>query len=707
MSADYSQQEIKVMAQMCGDPMMLKTFEEGKDFYAMIASLSFHREYEDCLEFYPEGTPIKKVDGKWVKCPIEESEKLAGHKTDTNTEGKKYRTNSKSILLGILYGRGDASVAEQLGCSVEEAREIKQALYKGFPAIEKFEKDGLNHAEKYGWVSTLWGRKRRLPDINLPEYEVFEAIPTEDGEYAKGDKVDEIYATHIINKVRKAFFNQRRTLIEELKKKGYFVVSNGGKIAQARRQVTNSQIQGCQLGNTLLHTKEYGIVKIKDVVDKSLHVWDGKDWTCADIVYTGKKQLCHVKYNRGIEFNCSPNHKLLAIDAKGKERFIETQDLMNTKMKRRIRFNENYMKSDYVYTSDRTIEKLARTVNEYYLDDIGDSYKIGIFLGRLASDGNIPYVKAGSAVRLLVAEHEIEVLDVLKEITSCWETHERIIGVREGRTQKLYWHNIYSKTLVDEIRTLNTRFDIPDVMFQDTEMLRGYLCGMFDGDGTIVDGTISLRFGKNYDYSTLLNKIELALAFFGIRSTWRQNKCDDSYTLNISRYDNKSFEKYIGFISRDKKEKLSKAQDTYRDEHIFGKCDLVDSVEITDEWVDMYDVCNTERGYYVANGFVTHNSAADMSKKALIKLNSDERLQKLHAKPIIPIHDEVILSSPFRYAREVEKRFAYDMETAATDKLHLDISTDVEVTFNWYGESLDLDKELSDFEEEVDNGLVK
>ena len=324
--------------------MMLKTFEEGKDFYAMIASISFHRDYEDCLEFYPEGTPIKKVDGKWVKCPIEESEKLAGHKTDTNTEGKKFRTNSKSILLGILYGRGDASVAEQLGCSVEEAKEIKQAVYEGFPAIEKFERDGLEHAKKYGWVSTLWGRKRRLPDINLPEYEVFEAIHTEDGEYVRGEKVDDIYATPVINKVRKAFFNQRRTLIEELKKKGYYVVNNGGKIAQARRQVTNSQIQG---------------------------------------------------------------------------------------------------------------------------------------------------------------------------------------------------------------------------------------------------------------------------------------------------------------------------------------------------------------------------TAADMSKKALIKLNGDDRLNALHAKPIIPIHDEVILSSPFRYAREVEKRFAYDMETAATDKLHLDISTDVEVTFNWYGESLDLDKELKDFEEEIDDTLVK
>jgi len=696
------------MAQVCGDKMMFETFEQGKDFYAMIASLSFHRDYEDCLEFYPEGTPLYNYKGKWLRCKPEQAQKFAGHKTDTNTEGKSYRTRAKSVLLGILYGRGDASIAEQLNCSLEEAREIKNAVYKGFPAIEKFEQDSIKHAKDYNWVSTLWGRKRRLPDINLPEYEVFEAIPTKDGEYVKGDKVDDIYATPIINKVRKAFFNQRRTLIEELKKKGYYVVSNGGKIAQARRQVVNSIVQGCQLGNTLLHTKEYGIVKIEDVVDESLHVWDGKDWTRADIVYTGKKQLCRVKYNRGIEFNCSPNHKLLEVNTRGTEKFVETKDLLNTKMKRRIKCNDSYVKSDYIYKSERVTKKLARNVHEYYLDDIGDSYKMGIFLGRLASDGCLAYNnEERSYIGLLVAEHEMEVLDVLKEITLCWETHERIIGVREGRTQKLYWHNIYSKTLANEIRTLNTRFDIPDVMFQDTEMLRGYLCGMFDGDGTIVNGTISLRFGKNHDYSTLLNKIQLALSFFGIRSTWRQNKCDDSYTLCISRYDNRVFERYIGFISNDKREKLSKAQDTYRDEHIFGKCDLVDSVEITDEWVDMYDVCNTERGYYVANGFVTHNSAADMSKKALIKLNGDDRLNALHAKPIIPIHDEVILSSPFRYAREVEKRFAYDMETAATDKLHLDISTDVEVTFNWYGESLDLDKELKDFEEEVDDTLVK
>lgn len=88
------------MAQVCGDKMMFETFEQGKDFYAMIASLSFHRDYEDCLEFYPEGTPLYNYKGKWLRCKPEQAEKFAGHKTDTNTEGKSYRTRAKSILLG-------------------------------------------------------------------------------------------------------------------------------------------------------------------------------------------------------------------------------------------------------------------------------------------------------------------------------------------------------------------------------------------------------------------------------------------------------------------------------------------------------------------------------------------------------------------------------------------------------------------------------
>lgn len=83
MSSDYSQQEPKVMTQMCGDPKMLQAYKDGKDLYAQIAALAFDKPYEDCLEFY-----------------LDEN----GKKTDkTNKEGKARRSQAKSILLGILY----------------------------------------------------------------------------------------------------------------------------------------------------------------------------------------------------------------------------------------------------------------------------------------------------------------------------------------------------------------------------------------------------------------------------------------------------------------------------------------------------------------------------------------------------------------------------------------------------------------------------
>ena len=145
MSSDYSQQEPKVMTQMCGDPKMIKAYQEGKDLYAEIAALSFNTTYDNCLEFRPDGT--------------------------TNPEGKSRRSQAKSILLGVLYGRGVPSIAEQLGTTTKKAQAIKDSVFKGFPAIPKFEEDSLDMAYEKGYVTTLWGRKRRLPDLQLSEYE--------------------------------------------------------------------------------------------------------------------------------------------------------------------------------------------------------------------------------------------------------------------------------------------------------------------------------------------------------------------------------------------------------------------------------------------------------------------------------------------------------------------------------------------------------
>lgn len=226
MSSDYSQQEPKVMTQMCGDSKMIDAYMHGKDLYAEIAALSFSTTYENCLEFRPDGT--------------------------TNPEGKERRSQAKSILLGVLYGRGVPSIAEQLGVSVEKAQKIKDAVFKGFPAIPQFENDSLDMAYEEGYVTTLWGRKRRLPDLQLPEFE----FKWTDGARPSNDVLDfdddgsgeeEVPADtceRYERMLRKSRPWDKRKIFEKANKEGIWIIDNGGKIADAERQCVNARIQG-------------------------------------------------------------------------------------------------------------------------------------------------------------------------------------------------------------------------------------------------------------------------------------------------------------------------------------------------------------------------------------------------------------------------------------------------------------------------------
>ena len=226
MSSDYSQQEPKVMTQMCGDPKMIQAYMEGKDLYAEIAALSFNTTYENCLEFRQDGT--------------------------TNPEGKNRRSQAKSILLGVLYGRGVPSIAEQLGTTTEKAQRIKDAVFKGFPAIPQFENDSLDMAWELGYVTTLWGRKRRLPDLQLPEFE----FRWTDGARPSNDVLDfdddgsgeEDVPADTCERYERLLRNARpwdkRKIFEKANREGIWIVDNGGKIADAERQCVNARIQG-------------------------------------------------------------------------------------------------------------------------------------------------------------------------------------------------------------------------------------------------------------------------------------------------------------------------------------------------------------------------------------------------------------------------------------------------------------------------------
>jgi DNA polymerase I-like protein with 3'-5' exonuclease and polymerase domains len=228
MSSDFSQQEPKALAAMCrkqGDPQMFDVFMQDKDLYSEIASKAFNKPYEECKEFRPDGT--------------------------TNKEGKERRSQAKSILLGVLYGRGTESIAEQLGTSTKEAQSIKDSVFKGFPAIKRFEEDSIRMSKECGFVTTVCGRKRRLPSMMLPDYEVKwkDGAPPDDDplnfdydDFAENTEVPEHIQRKWLQKVRSAPFIKKRQVFEAANAEGLWIVDHTKD--KDTTKVVNARIQG-------------------------------------------------------------------------------------------------------------------------------------------------------------------------------------------------------------------------------------------------------------------------------------------------------------------------------------------------------------------------------------------------------------------------------------------------------------------------------
>lgn len=204
---------------------MYDTFMADKDIYSEIASKAFHKTYEECKEFDKDGN----------KNP---------------PEYKERRARAKKVLLASLYGMSEQTVAEDLEITLDEAKDIKGSVFNGFPAIGQFEERSLQMGREKGYVTTVCGRKRRLPDLQLPEY----SLSWERGFEPDGDILDfeelevevphnkQVFYTNKLNNARG--WKSRDAVIEQAKKEHIEITNNRSKIAEATRQTVNSRIQG-------------------------------------------------------------------------------------------------------------------------------------------------------------------------------------------------------------------------------------------------------------------------------------------------------------------------------------------------------------------------------------------------------------------------------------------------------------------------------
>jgi DNA polymerase I len=134
ISADYSQIELRIVAAISGDKNMCEAFRNGTDIHTATASRVYN---------------------------VAEKEVT-----------KEMRYKAKSVNFGIIYGQGAFGLADNLGISRTEAKEIIDNYKKQFPGIQKYMDDTINFAREHGYVQTLMGRKRWLRDINSANFTV-------------------------------------------------------------------------------------------------------------------------------------------------------------------------------------------------------------------------------------------------------------------------------------------------------------------------------------------------------------------------------------------------------------------------------------------------------------------------------------------------------------------------------------------------------
>ena len=135
VDADYSQIELRILAHMSGDERLIEAYREAQDIHAITASQVFH-------------IPLDQVT------PLQ-------------------RRNAKAVNFGIVYGISAFGLSEGLSISRKEAMEYIEKYFETYPGVKKFLDGLVEQAKEQGYVSTLFGRRRPIPELNSPRTRAF------------------------------------------------------------------------------------------------------------------------------------------------------------------------------------------------------------------------------------------------------------------------------------------------------------------------------------------------------------------------------------------------------------------------------------------------------------------------------------------------------------------------------------------------------
>ncbi|MBZ4667835.1 MAG: polA 2 [Defluviitaleaceae bacterium] len=132
LDADYSQIELRVLAHIAKDETLIRAFRTGEDIHKLTASQVF-------------------------KVPLDEVT-------------PRQRSNAKAVNFGIVYGIGAFSLSQDLNISRKEAEAYIEGYFEKYPNVRKYMDETIKQARELGYVTTLFGRRRVIPDINSTNF---------------------------------------------------------------------------------------------------------------------------------------------------------------------------------------------------------------------------------------------------------------------------------------------------------------------------------------------------------------------------------------------------------------------------------------------------------------------------------------------------------------------------------------------------------
>ena len=128
LSCDYSQVELRILAHLSKDKNLISAFKDNKDIHKITASLIYGLEGKDITE--------------------------------------SMRDTAKRVNFGIIYGLTSFGLSRDLGISIDEAQGFIEAYFSRYPKVKDYVQEQINHAKKEGFVTTILGRRRYIPEIN-------------------------------------------------------------------------------------------------------------------------------------------------------------------------------------------------------------------------------------------------------------------------------------------------------------------------------------------------------------------------------------------------------------------------------------------------------------------------------------------------------------------------------------------------------------